>query len=233
MSARPPLRAAVADDFRSSSWGRRLALLGVVAWLAYEWGIGNETVTPWLLARVIADRDGVSAIPAAVVVGFAFTLAQQLLAGLTALAGFSMFDRTARAAWDRLTTRFGSVPGEWSTLGLAGRSVLVFGLGTTAIALVQTMATGEVGVRRHARVIGQSALLCATLVGLAGGAAAGLVVIGREVDALSGATEWILRVLGNPLFWVGLLVVGFVGHLLRTGRTGPAAVPAQESVVDP
>jgi hypothetical protein len=218
VSEHPPLRSAVAADYRASDWWRRLALLGVLFWLAYEWGIGNETVTPWLLANVIAQNDGVQAVLAAAAVGFTYTVVQQLLAGLTALAGFSMFDRTAKAAWSRLRARFATVPGEWSSLGLAGRAVLVWGLGTTAVALLQITTTGEVGVRRHRRAVVESAFLCGVLVAIAGASVAALAVGGRRVDALEGPTEWLLRVLGNPLLWIGILVAGAIVHVVRGRR---------------
>lgn len=211
-----PLRAAVTADFRASEPLRRFALCGVVFWLAYEWGIGNEVVTPWLLARVINDRPGPEAIPAAIIVGFVFTALQQLLAGATALAGFSMFDRTAHAAWRRLGARFDSIPGEWSSLGLFSRSVLVFGLGTTAVALAQITTTGEVGVRRHGRAVTESALLCGALVGLVAGAVAAMAVAGRRIDMLAPFTEWMLRVLGNPLFWLGLLILVALVNVARS-----------------
>ena len=74
----------------------------MVLWVTYEWGPGNETFTPWLLAQVIAGTDSAWVIPLTALVGFGFTAAQQLASGFTALAGFSMFDRTSRAAWNRL-----------------------------------------------------------------------------------------------------------------------------------
>lgn len=209
------LRDAVTADFRTSEPLRRVALCLVVFWLAYEWGIGNEVVTPWLLARVISDRPGLEAIPAAIVVGFVFTALQQLLSGLTALVGFSMFNRTARAAWQRLGARFGSIPGEWSTLGLFSRSVLVFGLGTTAVALAQITTTGEVGVRRHGRAVTESAALCGALVGVVAGVVGALAVAGRQIEMLAPFTEWMLRVLGNPLFWLGLVVLVAVVNVAR------------------
>ena len=227
--AGPTMRAAVTADFRASEPLRRVALCGVVFWLAYEWGIGNEVVTPWLLARVISDRPGVEAIPAAIIVGFTFTVLQQLLSGLTALVGFSMFSRTAHAAWQRLRGQFSSIPGEWSTLGLFSRSVLVFGLGTTAVALVQITTTGEVGVRRHARAVTESAVLCGAIVGVVAGAVGALAVAGREVEMLAPFTEWMLRVLGNPLFWLALVVVVAVVNVARnrvsSSVDGPGGQP--------
>ena len=210
------VRRAASADFRNATWRQRLALAGVVWWVAYEWGPGNETFTPWLLARVIARSDSALVIPLAALVGFAFTVTQQLASGFTALVGFSMFDRTSRAAWNRLRGQSDTAPGEWSRLGWGARSVIVFTLGTTSVALIQIMTTGEVGVRRHRRVVATSAVLCATLVAAIAAIAASLAFVGRNVPSLEGGTNWILRILGNPLFWLGLVVVSVVGRIVLT-----------------
>ncbi len=223
--ARTSFRSAVTTDFRGAAWSSRLALLALVGWLAYEWGAGNETVTPWVLAKVISNTRGVLAIPVAAGVGFALTTLQQLASGFTALAAFSIFDRTSRAAWDRLRTRAETASGQWSTLSVPARCALVFAFGTTAVALIQVVSTGQVGVRRHGAVVMRSALLCGLLVSLLGGFAAGVAVVGRNVDSLSGPTHWILRVLGNPLFWIGLLLVGLVVSRIRRSRQ-PIPLPA-------
>jgi hypothetical protein len=167
---------------------------------------------------VIAASDSAWVIPLAALVGFVFTATQQLASGFTALAGFSMFDRTSRAAWTRLRGQSATAPGEWSRLGWVARSAIVFPLGTTSVALIQIMTTGEVGVRRHRRVVATSALLCATLVGALGAIAGSLALIGRNVPALEGATNWILRVLGNPLFWLALIVVLVLGRRIHERR---------------
>jgi hypothetical protein len=208
--AAPPdgvrFRTAVRTDFAHATWPHRLALVGVVGWLIYEWGPGNETVTPWLLASVIGRNTGILSIAVTAAVGFTFTTLQQLASGFTALFGFSMFGLTSRAAWNRLQRNASTAPDQWSRMGWGARCALVFG--TTAVVLVQITASGEVGVRRHASVVVRSALLCGTLVGVIGALAAGVAVVGRRVSRLSGATEWVLRVLGNPLFWFGIVVCG-------------------------
>jgi hypothetical protein len=211
----PSIRSAIAFDYRRSSWARRASLLGVALWLAYEWGPGNETVTPWLLVNIIGHNDGAVAIPLTALVGFAFTTTQQFASGVTALSGFSMFERTADAAWQRLHGDAPVAPLEWSRLGWGARALMVFGLGTTAVALTQIMSTGHVGVRRHLRVIVQSAVLCGALVGLTGGVVAALAVLGRGSSRMSGATDWLLDVLGNPLLWLGFVVVGATVQLAR------------------
>ena len=202
-------------DFRTAPWLQRFALIAVVGWLAYEWGPGNETITPWILANVVSSYSGVAVIPMAAAVGFTLTSVQQLVSGFTALAGFSIFDRTSRAAWERLRGKSSVAPSEWNRLGLGARCVLVFGLGTTAVALIQIMSTGKTGVRRHASVVVRSALLCGILVGSIVGAVAAIAFVGRSVEAWSGATEWTLRVLGNPLFWIGLLLLGSLVNFIK------------------
>jgi len=218
-----PLRSAVRADLRASDLVRRLALLGAVGWLFYEWGAGNETVTPWMLASVIQGVDGVAVIPATAAVGFTFTTLQQLASGFTALCGFSMFERTSRAAWSRLTSRRGSAPINWHDLGIAGKCLLVFSFGSTAVALLQIMTTGRVGVRTHAVAIVQSALTCAVIVGSIGASVATAAWLGRRSASLRGTTDWIIRVLGNPLFWIGLLVLGaLAGSIGKRLRREPA-----------
>jgi hypothetical protein len=215
------LRTALAADFRGSTARQKLALIGVAIWLVYEWGPGNETLTPWIVANTIGQNSRAGVIPITAAVGFCFTAVQQMASGYTALAGFSMFDRTSQAAWERLRGASDVAPGEWSRLGWGARCIVVFGLGTTAVALIQIMTIGEIGVRRHAAAVRSSALLCATLVGVIGGLAATIAYVGRRVDSLSWTTEWILRILGNPLFWLGLLLVP---AMYRAFRRRPSVV---------
>ncbi len=219
------LRSVVAADFRSSSFWRRLTLIGVVCWLAYEWGPGNETVTPWMIANIIHHNSGLTVIPVTAAVGFVFTAVQQMASGFTALAGFSLFHRSARAAMTRLRRSIDGAPRAWDDLGRGARCALVFGLGTTAVALIQITLTGEVGVRRHASVIRRSAVLCGALVAVVAATVATLAYVGRRIEPLAGPTEVVLRLLGNPLLWIGLIVAGMTVNALRR-RTRPTVVLA-------
>lgn len=218
------MREAIVGDFRSSGWSSRLALIGVCAWLAYEWGPGNETVTSWALASLVERFDGVSAVLAAALFAFGFTTVQQAASGFTALAGFSLLERTSAASWERLRRADSRLVGGWASMGLVTRSAIVFGLGTTAVALMQIVTTGTTGVRVHARAVLASATLCGVLVMVIGTTAAVLVEIGRAIDSLAGPTERLVSILAQPWPWLGLaavLVLAQVRALRGAGeRTG-------------
>lgn len=213
------LRRAIALDFRESRWWHRILLVVTVAWIAYEWTAGNETLTPWLLISVIDNTSGWSSVVLTALVGFAFTTAQQLTSGFMTSAGFSALPRTAGSAWRMLSSRVDPIPGRWSSMGWGARSLMVFALGTTAVVLIQGAVTGEVGVRRHRRTVVESAVLCGALVGALGAVVATSAWIGRSVSWLEPATDWLLRILSNPLFWIGVLVALLVAGRLQRGRT--------------
>lgn len=208
----PRFHATVAADLRTSGWRQRVLLVLAVGWIGYEWGLGNETVTPWLLSWVISEQRGWSTIVVAGAVGFVFTLIQQLLSGLSVLAGFSVFERSANAAWGRLARRVDPERLRWDGANLAYRTVIVFTLGATAVALLQIVSSGRVGVAVHRRAVVQAAFLCATAVGVIGSLAGAIGHVGRSIDVLSAPTDWVLRVLGNPLLWIGLIVLYFLAQ---------------------
>lgn len=211
-----PLKTAIRADLRISSAWQRVALVGVAFWLAYEWGAGNEALTPWIIARTISSTSGLESILITAMVGFGFTLVQQLASGFTALLGFSLFDRTAAAAHQTLERRLGRAPRGWNQLGIVSRTVLVFGFGTTAVVLLENVSSGSTHRRQQRRVVVQSATLCAVTVAAIAAAAATVAEMGRRVDVLSGHTEFVLRVLGNPLTWIGLVVVLLVVNSARS-----------------
>lgn len=208
---RRDLRSAIAQDLSSSGWPQRLLLLVSVAWLAYEWGWGNETVTPWLLVRVIDRSSGLASVLAAFAVGFTFTTCQQLASGFTTAAGFSIFPRFARVGWERLRGRLVGLPRSWSDIGWPARVLLVFSLGTTAVVLIEMSLTGRVGVRAHRNTVIQAAVLCGFVVGVIGGTIAALLWAGRSNQATSDVTDVVFRVVGNPLLWVSLVILLFIG----------------------
>jgi hypothetical protein len=226
----PTLRRAVALDFRTSGWGARVALVGVVAWLVYEWGPGNETVTPWVLANLLERFDGVTAVIVVGVVAFAFTTLQQLASGFTALAGFSVLHRTAQASWERLERSNSGLRGGWWSMRWSSRVAVVFGLGTTAVALMQIITTGQVGVRTHARAVATSAAVCGATLAVISTVCAGIIAVGRAVEAWSDATDRLVEVLARPWPWLVLAAAMLVREVAAGRRAGTQAVSTEQSV---
>lgn len=226
----PTLRRAVALDFRTSGWGARVALVGVVAWLVYEWGPGNETVTPWVLANLLERFDGVTAVIVVGVVAFAFTTLQQLASGFTALAGFSVLHRTAQASWERLERSNSGLRGGWWSMRWSSRVAVVFGLGTTAVALMQIITTGQVGVRTHARAVATSAAVCGATLAVISTVCAGIIAVGRAVEAWSDATDRLVEVLARPWPWLMLAAAMLVREVVAGRRAGTQAVSPEQSV---
>jgi hypothetical protein len=215
----PSMRRSVGQDLAGSTWPQRILLLATAGWVAYEWGFGNETVTPWILVRVVSDTSGGWSVLATAAVGFTFTLVQQAISGLTAVYGFSMFGRTASTARRSLRARLDREPRTWDEQRLGTKALVVFALGTTAVVLIESTTTGSVGYARQRRVVAQAAVLVASIVAVIGAVGATAVLIGRSVPALESSTEWALRILGNPLFWIGLLVAVIVGRRLAAGSS--------------
>jgi hypothetical protein len=225
----PTLRRAIALDFRTSGWGARVALVGVVAWLVYEWGPGNETVTPWVLANLLERFDGVTAVIVVGVVAFAFTTLQQLASGFTALAGFSVLHRTAQASWERLERSNSRLRGGWWSMRWSSRVAVVFGLGTTAVALMQIITTGQVGVRTHARAVATSAAVCGATLAVISTVCAGIIAVGRAVEAWSDATDRLVEVLARPWPWLVLAAAMLVREVMAGRGARAQAVSAEQS----
>jgi hypothetical protein len=229
VASSPTLRRAMVLDFRTSGWGPRVALMGVVAWLVYEWGPGNETVTPWVLANLLDHFDGITSVFVVGVVAFVFTTLQQLASGFTALAGFSVLHRTAHASWERLERSNSGLRGGWWSMRWSSRVAVVFGLGTTAVALMQIITTGQVGVRTHARAVATSAAVCGATIAAVSAVCAGIVAVGRAVDAWSDATDRLVGVLASPWPWLVLAVAMLVREVVAARRAGTQVVSTEQS----
>jgi hypothetical protein len=177
-------------------------------------------VTPWLLIRVLRNTSGWGSVVATSTIGFAFTFCQQLAAGFTALTAFGQFERTADAAWRRLR-RFGDTPGAWRSLSWPSRMALSFGLGTSAVALTETVSTGRPGIATHRRAVVSSAVLAASLVAVLGAGAGGMTMIAENIPSWRQPTETTLRWLAKPWIWLAFGVALLIVRGLTARRPDP------------
>jgi hypothetical protein len=180
-----------------------------------------------VLANLLDHFDGFTAVVVVGAVAFAFTTLQQLASGFTALVGFSVLDRTAQASWQRLERSNSGLRGGWWSMRWSTRAALVFGLGTTAVALMQIITTGQVGVRVHARAVASSAAICGAVVAVISAVCAGIVAVGRAVDAWSGATDRFVAILAQPWLWL-LLAAALVAREAVAGRRAGAQAESTE-----
>jgi hypothetical protein len=104
---------------------------------------------------------------------------------------------------------------------------LSFGLGTSAVALTETIATGHAGVAQHRRTVVFSALLAGSLVAVLGAGAGGMTMIAENVPSWRQPTQTTLTWLAKPWLWLAfgalLLVVRAITGRRATSSNEPTA----------
>lgn len=224
MTEAATLWRALAADFRAASSRQWLLLAAAIGWLIYEWGPGNETITPWILANVLQGNPGGNSIYLLPVVGFVFTAIQQSVSGLTALAALSTFSRSAQHLFDRIESA--GVEGlgltrPWKNRNLRERVFIGFALGSTAVAVGEVVLSGSNLDKPAARrAVVASALYTGAAVAVIAGAVAFLTWLGRSYERTDSATERIIGFLSSPWPWLALAVVVMGRWILEIRRTG-------------
>jgi MFS family permease len=202
---------ALRRDFAAATGTQWVLLLAAVAWLVYEWGPGNETVTPWILTNLLKDNEGFRSVALLMGVGFAFTALQQSLSGLTAVAALSTFRRTAARVWSNVESA--GVEGlgltrPWAQRSLRERVFIGFALGSTAVAVGEVMLAGSSLDRRSAnRAVVSSACYTGAAVAVLAGVVAFLTWLGRSFQRSAETTESIIDFLSAPWPWLVLAVI--------------------------
>ncbi len=217
--SRPPgplrlLGRAIVGDFKAAKATQLLMLLGMVLVLVYEWGPGNEAVVVSVIASVVDRYDGLGGIPLVALVAFVVVFVSQMVLGTISLTGFSMFDRTAQAAWAFMQSNFEEERGGWWTLKLSTRWALGFLLGASAVVLFQLTMTGKVGLRTHWRVVRQSGLLAGVSTAVLSALIAAAAWVARQFPATEPAANRVVGVASNPLLWIALFIaIPIIGAL--------------------
>lgn len=207
---------ACREDWSTSSRTRRYLLLVVIAGLAYEWGPGNETLTPWLSAALLEAHlpvgTAILLVPAGVA---AFTFAQQLAVGLLTLYGLHTFPALTEATNGRIKRRVGRHLPPWGQLPRLQAVAISLSLGGSAVAVLETLSASP----RASRTVTVSAGLCALATFLITGAFAAALSTAAH-SGFESSTRLALRVLSNPLPWLAL---AFTPSLIRWARRRTAA----------
>jgi hypothetical protein len=202
------LREALGEDFKKSGPLQKLGLLTTAAWLAYEWGPGNETVTPIIGGHVINNVSGPAGMVKVAAVTAGFTFVQQTLSGTTLAATATQFPKAAKKTSELMKDEdqpeLSAKP--WKELPLSKRLLYAFTMGTTFVATREAGVTGEVGFKNNLKRVLGSAALCAAGVGVIGASVEAVDYYADDAPALiQEASDVGISVATSPLFWLGLL----------------------------
>ena len=205
------VREAAAYDFKNSGIRQKIGLLATGAWLTYEWGPGNETVTPILGGAIINSVSGPAGIAVTAAVTGGFTFLQQVASGATVAATATQFPKLTETTFNRFFTdkehpELNAKP--WKDLSLAKRILYGFTMGTTFVASREAAVTGETKFAKTLpRVIGSAALTSSVVATLAGGVEALDTYSDNFTPILQKISETFVDVVSNPITWLGLLGV--------------------------
>lgn len=193
---------------RLQRFGRKLGIVATMGWLAYEWGPGNETVTPILAGQVINTVNGPQGIVTAAGITAGFTFIQQVMSGGTLAATATQYPNAAKQVseftQDTDNPELSAKP--WKDLSLRKRFLYAFTMGTTFIATREAGVTGEVKFRETMkRVVGSAALSACGVGVLAAGVESVDSYAENAPQAIETGSEIAVSIATNPLTWLGLL----------------------------
>ena len=204
------LRRAGREDLASSGLMQKIGLFATALWLAYEWGPGNETITPIINGQVVDRVSGVGGIVTAAAITGGFTFLQQIASGATVTGTATQFPRLAESAFKHFLSdtehpELNAKP--WNKLSLHERLIYGFTAGTTFVATREAGVTGEVKFSKTMpRVVGSAALTSAAVASIAATVEAVDTYKNHMPSTLEYAAEIGIQVITNPLTWIGLLV---------------------------
>jgi hypothetical protein len=224
-----PLLQVVWADLRAAAGWRLVGVLGVLAWMVFQWGFGNDAILPSVAANAFYLVDdgqtwwrGVLGVLAAAAAGGGFWALTQTIDGLVVVAGLTLVPGISGRLSNYLRGKGWVTPYEemrWST-----RWMISYATGTSVLCLVDVFATGRHGVRHRLGLILTAAGLAAGTVTLVTIAVVTAAMIATRVPATEAGAEVFIRWARNPLTWIAIFATVFVIGRLRSWRRRPATV---------
>jgi hypothetical protein len=201
------LWSAMRADFIGAGVGQKLGLMGMVAFIAYEWGPGNEVATPLVGAQVLARTSGLTTVIATSLITGGFTFVEQMASGWTVAYTGSQFPRLNRTAYELTQDQEGNARyGAWDEISLGKRFAYAFYLGSTAAVIREGAVTGKTRFRELRRPAFGSAVITSSTIAVLG------AVLGATKWACAGTpaqpyADVLVAIVSSPLTWLGLLVI--------------------------
>lgn len=215
----PSLWQTVKADFGAATGWKVLAVFCLLAWMAFQWGFGNDALLPSIAATALDTVDdgaswpsGFAGVAAATAASFVFWALTQMIDAVVMLTGLRLVPRlTERIA------RFLQAKGwltsydqmKWST-----RWIIAYATGVSALCLVDLFATGTPGIRHRRQMIVASVLLSAGTVSIVVALVVTAAMVATRIPATGAAADVFIRFARNPLTWIAIFAVVFgVGYL--------------------
>lgn len=197
----------VKGDFAQTRGLRILAVIGLLGWMAFQWGWGNDILLPPIVASAFdAVDDGstwpsaLGAVAAGTGAGAAFWGVTQTIDGVIVLSGLSLLPGiTARIS--RFLQRSGWIK-PFNELSLGTKFLIAYLSGASVLCLVDVFATGEPGLASRRRMLAQAIGLAMAGVGLVVLIVTTATVIGTRIPATSDAADVVIRYAKNPVTWL-------------------------------
>ncbi len=201
------LRHAVRSDTKSMTLPKKALVFADLTMKAYEWGPGNETLTPFLAANLISEIDNPKdALVAGLVTG-AFTTAQQATSALLTTGVMEFAPLTTEELskeLKKISPHDNHKP--YKELNPYVRFIYPFTLGSSFVALRERLLVKKDKLKD----VLYPAIGASALVGTSVGAMTTLAGIGKleSVDtALETTVDKSIELAENPLLWLGTATV--------------------------
>lgn len=214
----------VKRDFSGVAGVRILGVALVLAWMAFQWGFGNDILLPPIVARAFEVVDdgqtwlnGLVAVAAGTAAGAAFWGLTQTIDAVVVLSGLRLVPNITARISAFLRGKGWVKP--FDELSFGTRFLIAYASGASVLCLVDVFATGRSGLRSRRPMVVQAVALAMAGVAIAVAVVCTAIAVGARVPATEGAADFVVRYARNPLTW--LVIYGsLVGISALSSRFG-------------
>lgn len=216
------LLSAGHEDFKHAGLGQKVGLIATAACLAYEWGPGNETMTPVIGSMAIDHTSGLSGILATSAIAGGFTALQQTGTGVITSATVSTFPNLVETAYHLYgSDEDAPTRQSWEDTSKAKQFGDAIALGASYVAVREAFVTGDTSVRPLNKQVLRSAAISGGSVAVLAGGIDG-AKLATDNSFIAEGFQATVDYLENPVkvfgTYMGILAVSKLGKRVFKGR---------------